>query len=243
MSSTGSVISLRSRATTRNTPNPTAAPPTEATRKSHPIWSADTPPDTATRAVRSATSAVASLSSDSPSRIVTIRRGKPIRRAIAVAATASGGATTAPIAKEIGQEIPGIIECTIQATPTVVNTTSPTDSSRIGRRLALKSTSEVWMAAAYNSGGSSPRRTTSGSRWISGTVGRYDATTPTAISSSGAGNPIRLASAVNASTETAMTTSRTATSTGSLLPPRGRGGCEATVTRPRDRTAVSHRVS
>ena len=47
-------------------------------------------------AVRSATRAVASLSSDSPSRIVTIRRGSPIRRAIAVAATASGGATTAP---------------------------------------------------------------------------------------------------------------------------------------------------
>ena len=57
--------------------------------------------------MRSATSAVASLSSDSPSRIVTIRRGSPIRRPIAVAATASGGATTAPIANEAAQRVAG----------------------------------------------------------------------------------------------------------------------------------------
>ena len=44
------------------------------------------------------TRAVASLTSDSPSSIVTTRRGRPIRRAMAVAATASGGATTAPSA-------------------------------------------------------------------------------------------------------------------------------------------------
>ncbi len=99
-------------------------------------------------AVRRATSAVASLSSDSPSRIVTIRRGSPIRRPIAVAATASGGATTAPIMKAAGQPRSGISSWTSTATPAVVNTTSPTDSSRIGRRLALKSTRDVRMAAA-----------------------------------------------------------------------------------------------
>ena len=59
-------------------------------------------------AVRSATRAVASFSSDSPSRIVTIRRGMPIRRAIAVAETASGGATTAPRAKAAGQVTAGM---------------------------------------------------------------------------------------------------------------------------------------
>ena len=53
----------------------------------------------AAMAVRSDTSAVASLTRLSPCRIVTIRRGMPTRRAIAVAATASGGATTAPSAK------------------------------------------------------------------------------------------------------------------------------------------------
>ena len=99
-------------------------------------------------AVRSATSAVASLSRDSPSRIVTTRRGRPIRRPIAVAATASGGATTAPIAKQAAHSISGTSRWTTAPTPTVVKTTSPTDSSRIGRRLARKSTREVWSAAA-----------------------------------------------------------------------------------------------
>ena len=50
-------------------------------------------------AVLSATSAVASLTRLSPSRIDTMRRGMPTRRATVVAATASGGATTAPSAK------------------------------------------------------------------------------------------------------------------------------------------------
>ena len=175
VSSTGSVISLRSLATMTKTTKPTAAPPSDATRNSCPTWKASTPTDIAAMAVRSATSAVASLSSDSPSRIVTTLRGSPIRRAMAVAATASGGATTAPMAKETGQEMSGIKACTMTPTPRVVNTTRPTDSSRIARRLALKSTSEVWIAAAYSSGGSSPNSTTSGSRWISGTPGKYDA--------------------------------------------------------------------
>ena len=99
-------------------------------------------------AVRSATSAVASLSSDSPSRIVTIRRGSPILRPIAVAATASGGATTAPIASAASQEMPGSSAWTRTPTPSVVKTTSPTESSRIARRWALKSTSDVWIAVA-----------------------------------------------------------------------------------------------
>ena len=223
VSSTGSVISLRSLATTTKTTKPTAAPPTDATRNSTPTWKASTPTDVAAMAVRSATRAVASLSSDSPSRIVTIRRGSPILRATAVAATASGGATTAPIANDTGHEMPGISACTIAPTPRVVNTTRPTESSRMARRLALKSTREVWIAAAYSSGGSSPNSTTSGSRWISGTPGTYDAATPTAISSSGAGKSRRLASAVNASTDTAMATRSTATSTPPFLPSAGRG--------------------
>ena len=87
------------------------------------------------------------MNSDSPSRIVTIRRGSPMCRPIEVAATASGGATTAPIAKAIGQET-GIISCTTRPTPAVVKSTSPTESSRIERRFALKSTSDDEIAAA-----------------------------------------------------------------------------------------------
>ena len=57
-------------------------------------------PTAAAEATRNSTSAVASLSRLSPSRMVTIRRFRPIRRATAVAAIASGGATTAPSAKQ-----------------------------------------------------------------------------------------------------------------------------------------------
>ena len=141
-----------------------------------------------TIAVRRATSAVASLSSDSPSRTVTIRRGSPIRRAIAVAATASGGATTAPIANAAGQDRPGSRGWTTSATPTVVKATRPTDSSRIGVRLALKSTSEVCSAAAYSSGGSSPTSTISSVSRTSPRNGSSDPTMPTAIRTSGAGS-------------------------------------------------------
>ena len=95
-----------------------------------------TTPSAAARAVRSATRAVASLSSDSPSSTVTIGRGNPILRAMAVAATASGGATTAPMASDTGQVTSGSSRCTTAATPAMVNSTSPTESSRIGRRCA-----------------------------------------------------------------------------------------------------------
>ena len=75
--------------------------------------------------MRSDTRAVASLSSDSPSRIVTIRRGSPIRRPTAVAATASGGATTAPMANAAGQPTPGMSACTSAPMPAVVKMTRP----------------------------------------------------------------------------------------------------------------------
>ena len=81
---------------------PTATPPTAVTTKSQPDLDRRRPcRPQPPMAVRSATSAVASLTRLSPCRIVTIRRGMPTRRAIAVAATASGGATTAPSAKPI----------------------------------------------------------------------------------------------------------------------------------------------
>ena len=96
------------------------------------------PPAPAAIAVRRATSAVASLKSDSPSRIVTIRRGRPIRRPIAVAATASGGATTAPIAIAAHQSMPGRRAWTSTPTPSVVKTTRPTLSSRIDAAVGVE---------------------------------------------------------------------------------------------------------
>ena len=111
-------------------------------------------------AVRSDTSAVASLTRDSPSRIVTIRRGSPIRRATAVAATASGGATTAPSANATANGTSRSHHVT-SPTPAAVKSTSPTDRPRIGVQLARKSTSDVRIAAAYSRGGSRPTSTTS----------------------------------------------------------------------------------
>ena len=62
----------------------------------------------AARDMRNATSAVASLSRLSPSRMETMRRGIPTFRAIVVAATASGGDTTAPSASAAAMLMSGI---------------------------------------------------------------------------------------------------------------------------------------
>ena len=150
VSISGSVIRLRSQATsTKNGEADRAAPPPAARTKSMPTSASATPPERAAMAVRSATRAVASLSSDSPSRIVTTRRGRPIRRATAVAATASGGATDR--ADRDGRRPADAGHQPLhdrRRPPATVSTTSTTESRRIEPRLALKSTSEVWIAAA-----------------------------------------------------------------------------------------------
>ena len=56
------------------------------------------------------------------------------------------------------------------------------------------------MAAAYSSGGRKPISTTSEDRSVTCISGRNDSPIPTSMSSSGAENLIRLASAVTAST-------------------------------------------
>ena len=80
----------------------------------------------ATRPTRTQVMAVASLSSDSPSRIVTSCRGMPTRRAMVVAATASGGATTAPKAKASANGT-GRINQVINPMASAVTSTSDTD--------------------------------------------------------------------------------------------------------------------
>ena len=90
----------------------------------------------AASAVRRVTRAVASLSRDSPSRIVVIRRGRPIRRATEVAATASGGATIAPRARARAKGIGSSSQAT-SPTPSAVNSTRPTERLRMATRLRL----------------------------------------------------------------------------------------------------------
>ena len=91
--------------------------------------------------------AVASLTSDSPSRMVTSRRGSPTRRAIVVAATASGGATTAPRVNATAK-LTGRISQVIRPMPSAVTTTSSTERLAMDRRFARKSITEVRIAAA-----------------------------------------------------------------------------------------------
>ncbi len=163
MSSTGSSIRARTLARTKATASPISTPPPAAQANCRPIRHTATDADRAAIAVRSSTSDVASLTRLSPSRMVTTRRGRPTRRATAVVATASGGATMAPSANAAAKDSPGTTQRATTATTSAVKATRPTESSAIGRRLRRMSISEVRIAAAYSRGGSSPMRTRSGS--------------------------------------------------------------------------------
>ena len=101
----------------------------------------------AAMAIRRQVIAVASLTRDSPSRIVTMVRGSPTRRAIEVAATASGGATTAPSANATGKGT-GRISQVIRPMPSAVTTPRAPESPALARRFARKSITDVRMAAA-----------------------------------------------------------------------------------------------
>jgi hypothetical protein len=64
------------------------------------------------------------------------RRGSPSRLPTVSADTASGGATIAPSTSPAGSVRPGTTHQATNPTTTVVNATSPTASSPIGRRFA-----------------------------------------------------------------------------------------------------------
>ncbi len=213
-----------------NATTPIATPPSEATTRSTPtddtVTRSTAPPcapapwtasPAAARAVRSVTSAVASLRSDSPSRIVVMERGRPIRRATAVAATASGGETMAPRATASANGMGSSSQATTP-TPSAVKRTSPTDRLRILARKVRMSMSELDRAAAYSSGGSSPRRTTSLDRRTSGTPGRNDSTAPAASRASGVGSGRGAAARLTRMTTRTTATSSRAISTGGSCP-------------------------
>ena len=83
----------------------------------------------------SASSPVASFSSDSPSRVSTMRAGMPTLRAIAEAATASVGETIAP-SRNARRGSNDSNRCgAIRVTPTMVNVTRPSASIATEMRL------------------------------------------------------------------------------------------------------------
>ena len=217
VSKAGVVIRRRSGLYTRATISPTTTPPPAARRKLTPTCSTVTVPATAAMAVRNAVSAVASLTRLSPSSTWTTAKGIPTRRAIAVAATASGGATTAPRAKPAASGMSGISHHATSPTIRVVKITRPTDSEAMVPFFARKSMNEVLYAALKSSGGRMPTSTSSGSSATSGRKGTKDAAIPTSTRSRGADVCQRSARAATATTQRTITTSHSAIST---VPPR-----------------------
>jgi hypothetical protein len=83
------------------------------------------------------------LSSASPSRITATRCGSLTSRSTAVAATASGGATIAPIAAAAAEGMVGTSTCTTKATAAVVSPTAISARLITGTEWRFKSRSEV----------------------------------------------------------------------------------------------------
>ena len=142
---TESLVWLNQMPTSFATARPTATATTTVQMKEPKMPEKATVAPIAAMAVFRATRAVASLTRLSPSSTVTTRRGRPIDRATAVAATASGGATMAPMASATAQPT-GSSSWTTMPTPKVVNSTRPTLSQPIAEALRRKSTSEVCTA-------------------------------------------------------------------------------------------------
>ena len=162
-----------------------------------------TPVTAAAIAVRYNTSADASLTRLSPSRITMTRRGTGSRDTIAAAATASGGEMIAPSATATLHGMPGISACAASATATVVASTNPIDSRPIGRRFALNSRNDVKKAAAQRIGGRNTKKTRSGSNAGMASPGSRATPNPAATCRTGVGTGKRRARAVSAMTSAA----------------------------------------
>ena len=159
-----------SQAAIQATARPTASPPTATPRKERAAREGETlPAARAPTARRNSTREEASFTRLSPSSTVTIRRGMGRRWRTEAAATASGGATTAPSAMAAAQGSSGRMSLITTATQAVVNSTQPTASSRMGRRLKRNSRQSVRQALAWRRGG---RKKASASVGSSETRGR-----------------------------------------------------------------------
>src|ERR671933_94755 len=138
----------------------------------------------------------------SPSRMLIARRGTSYRRAIAVAASGSVGATIAPSAKQTAHGSPSISACAVAATAAAVATTSRVELSVIVRRSALSSRRFAKNAPEYRSGGRKTTSTSSGWRRTSGTPGTNPSPRPPTTRRIGYGTPIRVARALSTATAT-----------------------------------------
>ena len=175
----------------------------------------------------------------SPSRMVTTRRGRPSRPAIAVTAIASVGATTAAKAKAAARVIAGISAKAANPTATTVKATSPTDRSRMLSRRARTSTTDVRIAAAKSRGGRMPYRMSSGWTSTCGTPGMKETAPPTMTRATGADQPSRPTSPVTATVVMTKSTIQVIVPTGSTQPVSGK--IERMEQRGRGRSTVQRR--
>src|SRR6267143_802184 len=97
---------------------------------------------------------------------------------------------------------PGIARCATHATTTVTNSTCPTPSDRIGRRLARTSRYDASNDARYSSGGMNTRNTSCGSNWTVGRPGTRATNSPPPTSNAGVGTSSRRASSARKATPT-----------------------------------------
>src|SRR3989442_13462167 len=114
----------------------------------------------------------------SPTRTVTMRRGSGRRRRKAVAAATSGGETTAPSANAEAHGSPRTTRCATQATAAMVNSTCPTPSDKMGRRLARTSRYDARSDARYRSGGVENKEDNCGADVAAGRPGARAGDTP-----------------------------------------------------------------
>src|SRR5215208_5172839 len=137
LSTSGSSSRERMNAMTAPSATPTATPPTAASANvTSPLPQAEVEPMPTPIARASdtlyAVSAVASLSRLSPPSSVIVRRGSPSLRPMAVADTASGGATIAPSVSAAATVNSGTVLYATKPTANVVASGRPIASSPIG---------------------------------------------------------------------------------------------------------------
>ena len=112
-----------------------------------------------------------------------MRCGGATERITASAATASGGASSAPSAIAAAHGMFGRKTRETQATAMVVSPTATSTSDSTGRQFARRSRSDVSCAASSRTGATNSARISSGGRPSRGTPGiRATATPPTASS-------------------------------------------------------------
>ncbi len=183
-----------------------------ASTKSPMMCMNETAPAIAAIAVRSSTSAVASLTRPSPSSTVTIRAGMPSRLPTAVAATASGGETTAPTAMAAASPISGTSQCRKKPTTTAETMTRTTASAEIAVKFRRKSPAGTVIAAEYRIGGRMMNRIRCGSSTSSGAPGMNPAAAPSRTNKIGEATPIRGANRDTATITRTMSARTTAVS-------------------------------